>query len=100
MNINEKAFIVSLIQEYIKIHKNIDLLNEQLDLLENRLSIKDRGKLNTLEKNILLEIERLEIFRKVEMDFWSEIEKKYGPGVFDPNKLEYKLKKDGNAINI
>jgi len=93
MTINEKAFIVSLIQEYSKIHRNIDNYEEQLDRIEGGLSVRDRSKLEELNLVIKTEVERLAIFRNVEMEFWGEIEKKYGPGEFDPDRLEYITKK-------
>lgn len=93
MTINEKAFIVSLIQEYSKIHRNIDGYEEQLDRIERGLTARDRGKLEELNLGIKTEVERLAIFRNVETEFWEEIEKKYGPGEFDPDRLEYITKK-------
>ena len=92
MTVNEKAFVVALIQEYGKIHDNIDRYEDQLDKLESKLKVSDSGRLKELEFNLKTEVERLAIFRNVEIEFWGEIEKKYGPGDFDPEKLEYKLK--------
>lgn len=98
MTINEKAFIISLIQEYTRIHKNIDTYESQLDKMERGLSIRDKSELDELNLKIQTEVERLGVFRNVEMEFWDEIEKKYGPGEFNPESLEYitqKQKKNG-----
>ena len=94
MTINEKAFVISLIQEYGKIHTNIDKYEDQLNRIESKLKISDSDKIKELEYVLKVEVERLGIFRNVEMEFWGEIEKKYGPGTFDPDSLEYKVKKD------
>ena len=94
MTINEKAFIVALIQEYTKIHANIEKYEDQLDRLESKLRVKDSEKLYELEYSIKLEVEKLATFRNVELEFWDAIEKKYGPGEFDPATLEYKVKKN------
>lgn len=93
MTINEKAFIISLIQEYTKIHRNIDTYEDQLDQMEKGLSVRDRSGLDKLNLAIKTEVERLAVFRNVEIEFWGEIEKKYGPGEFDPDRLEYITKK-------
>jgi len=94
MTTNEKAFIVALIQEYTKIHANIEKYEDQLNRLDGRLKIKDSEKLYELEYSIKLEVEKLATFRNVELEFWDVIEKKYGPGEFDPAILEYKIKKN------
>lgn len=92
MNINEKAFIIALIQEYSKIHKNIDGYEDMLDELESRKSVSDKEKIIKMRSDLELEIERLAIFRNVESEFWGQIEEKYGPGSFDPDTLEYHIK--------
>ena len=99
MTINEKAFIISLIQEYSKIHRNIDNYEDQLDRIESGLNVRDRGKLEELNLEIKTEVEKLATFRNVELEFWDKIEEKYGPGEFDPTTFEYKTSKNGNSKN-
>lgn len=94
MTTNEKAFVIALIQEYGKIHDNIDKYEEQLDFLDSHLKVSDSGKIKELEYNLKVEVERLAIFRNVEIEFWGEMEKKYGPGDFNPDTLEYNVRKN------
>jgi len=94
MTTNEKAFVIALIQEYTKIHSNIDYYEDQLDKLQSKLKTSDSEKIYEMEYDIKVEVERLATFRNVELEFWDEIEKKYGPGEFDSNTLEYKVKKN------
>jgi hypothetical protein len=91
MTNNEKIFIVSIIGEYRKIHESIDKMEYQLNRMEKNLVSTDRTKLSRLEFGIKAEVEKLSVYREVELQFWKEIEKKYGPGKFDHHTLEYNV---------
>jgi hypothetical protein len=100
MTTNEKAFVVAMIQEYEKIHISIDNIEKKLDLIEQRRSAKDFHLFEGLKEELTSEVEKLATFRNVEVEFWDEIAKKYGPGEFDPTTFEYKIKpKNGNFKN-
>ena len=92
MTSNERAFVISLIQEYTKIYSLINRYESELDKMEAIPHKIVESNFRDLELKLKIECERLSAFRSVEEEFWKEINNKYGPGDFDPVELEYKVK--------
>ena len=97
MTVNEKSFVISIMHEYVKIYERIHAIEKKLNRIEERKNVNDSKEVKELKLQMDLESERMNIFRKVEYEFWDEIKNKYGPGFFDVSTLEYKL--NSNAGN-
>lgn len=91
MNSTEKSMVAFLIGEYGRCHDRLSQAEIKIEELERRRNPADFSKLEPLVIEAKNQIALLEFYRDMEEDFWKEIRKKYGKGVFDPETFEYKI---------
>lgn len=96
---HEKIAIQSIMNIYRKIHDSLNFYEKRLDELSNS-NQKDAKEISYLGSKIRSCIDRLKKEREREHLLFKKMERKYGPGSFDPMNFEYKLKKEQIQINI
>lgn len=72
MEYNDKVKLIEFVEEYDKIH-------EQMDLMQNAI--------NNMVRNRDLLLEKVEDLKAEEQKFINELVDKYGPSEVTPNKL-------------
>lgn len=93
MNTTERAEIKSIIEKYREIHIELNRYEKDLDDMSSGISEKEEFSILLIGKRIKECISKLESEREREKKLFSVLESKYGPGEFDINSFEYKLKK-------
>lgn len=82
--------VESLIENYKKIHNDLSSYESVLDSMEKGLIQKDKSQLSLIGTRIKESVIFLESERNREKRFYQNLKKKYGPGEFDIQTLEYK----------
>ncbi len=92
MNIEEKEKIRSVINNYRSIHQELNSYEKALENMTSGKEEKTEEKISSVGSKIKECISRLEQERKMEKEFFLIIQEKYGPGEFDIETFEYKIK--------
>jgi len=89
VEINEIGLII---ENYRSIHQELNSYEKDLENMTSGKEEKTEEKISSVGSKIKECISRLEQERKMEKEFFLIIQEKYGPGEFDIETFEYKIK--------
>ena len=92
MNIQETEKIRSIIDNYRSIHQELNSYEKNLENMTWGFEEKTKEKISSIGNKIKECISKLEQERKTEKEFFLVIQEKYGPGEFDVETFQYKIK--------
>lgn len=92
MNIQETEEIRSIINNYKSIHRELNSYEKNLENMTQGFEEKTEERISLIGNKIKECISKLEQERKTEKEFFLVIEEKYGPGEFDIETFQYKIK--------
>jgi len=92
MNKQETEKIRSIINNYNSIHLELNSYEKKLEDMSLGIEEKLEDEIFSVGTKIKKCIKKLEDERILERKFYTELEKKYGPGELDINTLKYKSK--------
>jgi hypothetical protein len=92
MNIQETQKIRSIVDNYKSIHQELNSYEKSLENMTKGVEEKTENKISSMRIKIKECISKLEQERKTEKEFFLLIQEKYGPGEFDIETFEYKIK--------
>jgi hypothetical protein len=92
MNLRETEKIRSIIENYRSIHKDLNSYEKNLENMVSGIEEKTEEKISSVGSKIKECISKLEQERKTEKEFFLFIQEKYGPGEFDIETFQYKIK--------
>jgi|694.fasta_scaffold07185_11 GTPase involved in cell partitioning and DNA repair len=92
MNIQETQKIRSIVDNYKSIHQELNSYEKSLENMTKGVEEKTEDKISYMGVKIKECISKLEQERKTEKEFFLLIQEKYGPGEFDIETFEYKIK--------
>ena len=93
MNKQETEKIKSIIDNYRSIHQELNSYEKNLENMTQGFEEKTEEKISSIGSKIKECISKLEQERKTEKEFFFIIQEKYGPGEFDIETFQYKIKK-------
>lgn len=92
MNIQETQKIKSIVDNYRSIHQELSFYEKNLENMTSGKEEKTESKISSMGIKIKECISKLEQERKTEKEFFLIIQEKYGPGEFDIETFQYKIK--------
>jgi GTPase involved in cell partitioning and DNA repair len=92
MNTLETQKIRSIIDNYKSIHQELNSYEKSLENMTKGVEEKTENKISSMSIKIKECISKLEQERKTEKEFFLLIQEKYGPGEFDIETFQYKIK--------
>jgi len=92
MNTLETQKIRSIIDNYRLIHSDLNSYEKNLENMVIGIEEKTEEKIFSVGNKIKECISKLEKERKTEKEFFLHIQEKYGPGEFDIETFQYKIK--------
>jgi hypothetical protein len=92
MNIQEEKKIRSIIDNYRSIHQELSFYEKNLENMASGIEEKTEERISLIGSKIKEGILKLEQERKKEKELFLLIQEKYGPGEFDIETFQYKIK--------